>query len=392
MIEVGIDKISFYTSHYYLDLKTLATARGIDEQRFYQELGQHKMAVPPPGEDVVTLAANAASNLLASRRDNSDIAMLLFATESGVDQSKAAGMYVHQLLGLPSNCRVLEIKQACYAGTGALQLALPFLQQYPNKKVLCLAVDIAKYPLESVAESSQGAGAIAMLLSAKPKLLTIEPESGICSREAADFWRPNYCDVAMVDGKLSCSMYLQLLDECWRAYNKSSGRSFKDHDFFCYHTPVPKLVESAHRRLAKINQQGAVNAESWENQVGYSLIYSREVGNVYTASLYLSILSLLENISVNLESKRLGLYSYGSGSEGEYFSAVIASQYQQALQRELHQRLLHERHQLTFQEYLEFYKFKLPQDGSELSLPTSYNTGKFRLARIAGHKRFYSAT
>lgn len=391
MIKVGIDSISFYTSQYYLDLKTLATARGIDEQRFYRELGQHKMAVSPPGEDVVTLAANAASNLLASRQDNSDIAMLLFATETGIDQSKAAGMYVHQLLNLPSNCRVLELKQACYAGTGAVQLALPFLRQYPHKKVLCIAVDIAKYPLESAAESSQGAGAIAMLLSAEPRMLNIEPESGICAREAADFWRPNYCDVAMVDGKLSCSMYLQLLDECWHAYTKISGRSFKDHDFFCYHTPVPKLVESAHRRLAKINRQSGIDENSFANQVGASLIYSHEVGNVYTASLYMGILSLLENSGTDIQGKRLGLYSYGSGSEGEYFSAVVSSQYQKMLQRELHTSILSKRQELTFQEYLNFYEFKLPKDGSALSVPASYNTGKFKLTRIAEHKRFYTA-
>jgi hydroxymethylglutaryl-CoA synthase len=105
----------------------------------------------------------------------------------------------------------------------------------------------------------------------------------------------------------------------------------------------------------------------------------------------MGILSLLENSVTSIEEKRLGLYSYGSGSEGEYFSAVVSSQYQKMLQRGLHKSILTKRQELTFQEYLSFYEFKLPQDGSALSVPASYNTGKFKLTRIAEHKRFYTA-
>ena len=60
MPEVGIDAIGFYSSQYYLDLKTLAQKRGVDADKYYVGLGQHKMAVCPPGEDIVTMAANAA--------------------------------------------------------------------------------------------------------------------------------------------------------------------------------------------------------------------------------------------------------------------------------------------------------------------------------------------
>ena len=64
-------------------------------------------------EDVVTMAASAAKRIIEDTKpDNID--MLLFATESSIDQSKAAGIYVHRLLGLSSRCRVVELKQACY--------------------------------------------------------------------------------------------------------------------------------------------------------------------------------------------------------------------------------------------------------------------------------------
>src|SRR5258708_3764938 len=138
MPEVGIDAIGFYSSQYYLDLKTLAKQRGVDADKYYIGLGQHKMAVAPPDEDIVTMAANAASRVLAHTRIE-DIDHLLFATESGLDFSKASGIYVHHLLGLAPRCRVIELKQACYSATAAIQLALPMLRENPEKKILVIA-------------------------------------------------------------------------------------------------------------------------------------------------------------------------------------------------------------------------------------------------------------
>jgi len=387
MYSVGIDSIGFYSSQYYLDLKILAEARGIDVNKFYVGLGQNKMAVLPPDEDIVTMGANAA--LIALKDiDIDDIEMVLFATESGIDFSKAAGIYVHQLLNLPNRCRVLELKQACYSATAGLQLGLAMLWQNPKKKILLIASDLARYDLNTAAESSQGAGAIAMVLAVSPRILTINPGSGFYTKDQMDFWRPNYCSAALVDGKFSCDLYLRVLEETWKQYTKITGYNFADHLHFCYHVPVPRLVEKAHRRLAKLNCYQDLSDETMNFQIGNSLIYSKEVGNCYTAALYIAILSLLENTSNNLQDKLLGLYSYGSGCSGEYFSAQVVSGYEKMLNLELNKKMLNNRKPISYAEYFEFYNFKLPIDGSSVSLSIN-NTGKFRLAKIEQHKRFY---
>lgn len=388
-VPVGIDAMSFYTSQYYLDLRNLALARNIDPDKFCNDLGQNRMSVVPPGEDVVTLAANAALALQDKVGDFSDVETLLFATESGVDCSKAAGVFVHQLLHLPARCRVVELKQACYGATAGLQLVLPMLRQNPHKKILLIASDIARYAMHSAAESSQGSGAVAMLLAADPRLLAIEPESGFYTKDCMDFWRPHYCEAALVDGRFSCELYLRLLEETWQQYTKLSGRNFKAHDYFCYHTPVPKLVESAHKRLVKINSGAKLNAQQLHDQLDAALCYSRETGNSYTASLYIGITSLLENTPCDLTDKRLGLYSYGSGCSGEFFSAKVMKNYQQMLFADRHRGILKNRKELTYQEYEEFYNFRLPQDGGSFMLPM-FDTGKFKLCALESHKRIYA--
>lgn len=191
-INIGIDNIGIYVPKFYLDHSDLAQARGVDPDKYSQGLGQKSMSVPAPDEDIVTMAANAAADF--SEEELSDVSWVLFATESGIDQSKAAGLYVHSLLNLPDSARVIELKQACYSATAAIQMAkaLLVLEQDKNKKILILASDIARYGLNTTGESSQGAGAIALLISHNPKIIEITNTSGVYTQDVMDFWRPNY--------------------------------------------------------------------------------------------------------------------------------------------------------------------------------------------------------
>jgi hydroxymethylglutaryl-CoA synthase len=387
VLKVGIDTIAFYTSNYYLDLASLAKERGIEPDKYYVGLGQRKMAVPPPDEDVVTMAANAGLRAIRDV-DVSAIEMLLFATESGVDQSKAAGIYVHDLLDLPERCRVVELKQACYSATVALQLAIPFLRQYPDKKVLLIASDIARYGLGTPGESSQGCGAVAMVMSANPRILALDPEYGVVTENVMDFWRPNYSDAAFVDGKYSSKLYLNMLEKSWRQYSELSKREFTDHHYFCYHAPVPRLVEKAHQHLAKLSGQEKLSDADVQLQLSDALAYGRRMGNSYTASLYISFASVLDHAKEDLTEKRFGFYSYGSGCVAEYFSGVIQPEYKTALDTAHHQEMLSNRNILSYSNYAEFYTFSHPQDGGECMLP-NHETGQFRLAGIRDHKRIY---
>lgn len=387
MIKVGIDAIAFYTPRYALDLATLASARNIDSEKYYVGLGQHMMSVPPPGEDIVTMAANAARQALCDI-DVNDIEMVLFATESSIDQSKAAGIYVHDLLDLPERCRVVELKQACYSGTAAIQLALPFLRENPDKKILLIASDIARYGLNTPGESSQGAGAIAMVLSANPRILAFEQEYGVITESVMDFWRPNYLHDALVDGKYSSKLYLVMLEKSWDQYIALSGRGYLDHDYYCYHTPVPRLVEKAHKHLLKLSHYEHLPEAETAKQIEDGLQYGRITGNSYTASLYVGLASLLDTAQENLSNKRIGFYSYGSGCVAEFFSGVVQPDYSFALHTEYHNNLFTSRVLLTYDEYVKFFEFPYVEDGSEQDIP-KYETGAFRLTKLQQHKRIY---
>jgi hydroxymethylglutaryl-CoA synthase len=381
-LNIGIDQISFYTAQYFLDLKTLAEARGVEPDKFYLGIGQEKMGIPPPDEDVVTMAASAAFPL-KEQGALKGVEALLFATESGIDQSKAAGLFVHGLLGLPERCRVVELKQACYSATAALQMARGLVALNPETKVLVIASDIARYVLGSPGESTQGCGAVAFTVAANPSLLAIDPEAGFYADDVMDFWRPNYLSEALVDGKYSTQVYIKALKASWAQYADLSGRSLDEFARFCYHIPFTRMAEKAHQKLAR-----GISDEELRKVIGESLVYSREAGNCYAASLYLGLASLLDNAQEDLSEKRIGLYSYGSGCVGEFFSGIVQPGYRDALFADAHRTMLANRTELTFQQYEDIYNYGIPTDGGVHTF-AQYRTGPFRFAGIRGHKRIY---
>lgn len=384
MTQVGIDKISFYVPEHYVALSTLAEAQGIDPDKFSRGIGQNKIAMPTHDEDVVTLAAEAAAKVIADE-DVDAIDTILFATETGIDQSKAAGVYVHELLKLPRRCRVVELKHACYSGTAALQLACGHVTRKPDRKVLVIASDISRYDLDSPAEATQGCGAVAMLVSADPKLLAIEPASGCHSEDIMDFWRPNYRKTPLVDGKFSTIKYLGALSGAWEDYQDNGGRGFNELAQFCYHLPFTRMGAKAHRQLSSINK-----AQNDPSVIEPGMIYNREVGNCYAASLYVSLISMLENADHDLTGLPVGLFSYGSGAVAEFFAATVQNRYRERLMKVHHQGLLENRTALTFDQYRDMWNVPDPQDGVACIMPNAAR-GRYRLTRIDEHKRHYEA-
>ena len=346
------------------------------------------MGIPSPEEDVVTLGASAAYPLM-KEGELDDVELLLFATESGIDQSKAAGVYVHGLLDMHSRCRTVELKQACYSGTAGIQLAIGFVARNPTKKALVIASDIARYELGSPGEATQGCGAVAILISANPRIMSIDPEAGYYTGDVMDFWRPNYRSEALVDGKYSTLVYIHTLVESWKQYAEQTGRSLSDFDRFCYHIPFTKMAEKAHQKLCrKLKVQ--IDKEQVHTLLEESLRYSRVTGNCYAGSMYVGLLSLLETAEDDLTGKRIGLYSYGSGCVGEFFSGEIQPGYRDALYADQHRNLLENRTELTYQQYEDIFNYGVPTDGGEHVFP-QYKTGPFRFGGISQHKREYES-
>jgi hydroxymethylglutaryl-CoA synthase len=385
-LKIGIDKIGFYTPHLFVDMNKLANARKAEPEKFIIGIGQEKMSVPPITQDAVTMAANAALEIL-DESDKQKIDYVIFATESGIDHSKAAAIYVHHLLGINPNARSIEVKEACYGATAAIHIAKGHIALNPESKVLVLGSDISRYGLNTPGEVTQGAGAIAILMSANPRIMVIEGPSAYHTEDVMDFWRPIYSDVAFVQGKYSVELYISFFQNVWEQYKKKTGLELKDFESICFHLPYTRLGLKALKTV--IDEGTDEEQERLLANFELSRSYNKVVGNIYTGSLYLSLLSLLE---LNTEMKagaRIGLFSYGSGAVGEFFSGIVQPDYRDSLFIEKHEKLLSCRREVCISEYEEIFQETPLAVISGKKLPIEKDPAAICLAGVNDHMRKY---
>lgn len=411
-LAVGIDRISFATPHYYLNLTDLANARGIDPNKFTIGIGQSEQSVPPNHQDIVTLAAQAALPLLP-HIDSNRLKMLIVGTESGVDASKSSALYVQNLLKLTPWVRVVEVKEACYGGTAALMMACDYVRAHAEKdpQVLVIASDIARYGLATPGEVTQGAGAVAMLVSANPHVLKINDDSVVKSADIQDFWRPVYQDTALARGKFSTEQYIEFFCDVWQKYCAQNDCNFNDFAGLCFHLPYTKMGLKALKAAMDTCDNTCDNSnlsESSRNRLlsryETSTKYSRRVGNIYTGSLYLGLLSLLELDGLELDEftcenselpplksgDKIGLFSYGSGAVGEFFSATLVPGFKDALFAREHADMLDSRVRLSVADYEAMFSSVAPYAPEDFVSDTSHREcANFFLDGISSQERHY---
>lgn len=378
----GIDKLNFFVPPYYLEMTELANARNVDPAKYTIGIGQDQMAISPITQDIITLAANAAQPILTDE-DRQTIDLVILGTESSVDESKAAAVVLHRLLGIQPFARGIELKEACYSATAGLQFAKEYVLAHPERKALVIASDIARYGLHSGGEPTQGAGAVAMLVTSQPRILALSDESVPYTQDIYDFWRPTGEPYPVVNGPLSNQTYIQAFETVWQEYQQRYQKTLADFAALAFHIPYTKMGKKA--LLAGLAQESEAEQNRILAQYEESIRYSRRVGNLYTGSLYLGLISLLENSQTLKAGDQLGLFSYGSGAVAEFFTGRLVSGYQEHLLTDAHNALLANRQALSVAAYEEVFQTPLTNE----NLTASTDTTAFRLTAVNDHIRYY---
>lgn len=412
MRQVGIETMGFYGGSAYIDVEELARHRNLDKARFENLLMKEK-AVALPCEDPVSFAINAAKPVIdsLSAEEKDRIELLITCTESGIDFGKSISTYVHSYLELNRNCRLFEIKQACYSGVAGLQMAINFVlsQVSPGAKALVVTTDIARYVVQegtsvedadwSFAEPSSGAGAVAMLVGESPSVFIPDVgANGYYGYEVMDTCRP-VPDGEAGDSDLSLMSYLDCCAQTFVEYKKRVPNAQYDSsfDYLSFHAPFGGMVKGAHRTMMrKFAQNKSVNVEDdFEQRASQGLKHCQRVGNIMGGTAMLSLLSVIDHADV-ASPKRVGCFSYGSGCCSEFFSGIITPQGQQKINLLNISESLSQRQKLSMSEYdailKDNYKIKFGVQNLKVpSLPVQ-RTGsapRIYLKEIVDFKRVY---
>jgi hydroxymethylglutaryl-CoA synthase len=417
-MKTGIDAIAFDVAQLHLPIKTLANARNIEPEKLEKGLGLIKMTLPDVHQDTVVFGANALTKLVIDNQiDLGEIARIYVGTESAIDSSKPISSFLIALLeqkfgeGILAECDVVDFTFACIGGVDALQNCLDFVRLNPTKKAVVVTTDFAKYDLNSTGEYTQGAGALAMLVTANPKIIAFENEWATSTKGVFDFFKPYrtiskeaitgnnenkewfanleaeieiHKDQPVFDGQYSNQCYMDRTRNAYFAFKKllnTTETLYTSWESIIMHLPYSF---QGRRMLSEIYALDAVNpiilgnespadyqnklkevskSEEYRAFVNQKLqpaeIASSLIGNLYTGSIFMGFLSTLAHFTktnTTIVGKKFGFLAYGSGSKSKVFEGTIQADWQLAVAKAQLFETLEQSHEIDFTTYEKLHK------------------------------------
>ncbi|PWY67876.1 hydroxymethylglutaryl-CoA synthase-like protein [Aspergillus heteromorphus CBS 117.55] len=418
---VGIKAMEIYVPAQCLDQSLFEKHQSVSAGKYTIGLGLQYMNYCTDREDVCSLALTAVSSLLRKFNiDPTSIGRLEVGTESLIDKAKSIKSVLTTLFEPSGNTSLEGVDNihACYGGTNALFNAVNWVESrsWDGRDAIVVASDIALYK-EASSRPTGGAGCVAMLVGPNA-LLSFEP-----SLRGPDL----KVEFPILDGYGSIVCYLSAVDGCHKdllrranadrnrlGRNKSKGdlkgevrngsndeqKVLDLFDYMAFHTPNCKLVSKSYGRL-KYND--CLNDGDWEGipdelqKLGYQeslkdkalekalvavtknqfkervepcIVAPSLCGNMYTASLYCSLISLVSNIDLeDAEGKTIGMFSYGSGAASTLFGLKVTGDLTDMVQKIDLMNRLKQRHISTPEEYEEACALRMNAYGSKSYKP-----------------------
>lgn len=363
---VGILAMDIYFPPTCIRQEVLEEYDGASKGKYTIGLGQDCMGFCTEVEDVISMSLTAVTSLLEKYNiDPKQIGRLEVGSETVLDKSKSIKTFLMQIFEEYGNTDVegVDSTNACYGGTAALLNCVNWVESnsWDGRYGLVVCTDSAVYA-EGPARPTGGAAALAMLIGPDAPIAFESRLRASHMAHVYDFYKPNLAsEYPVVDGKLSQTCYLMALDSCYKnlchKYEKFEGKQFSisDAGYFVFHSPYNKLVQKSFARLcfndflrnaSSINEAAkeklkpfsslsgdesyqsrdlekasqVVSKPLYDEKVQPTTLIPKQVGNMYTASLYAAFASLIHNQHSTLDGERVILFSYGSGMTATMFS------------------------------------------------------------------------
>ncbi|KAL1953175.1 hypothetical protein VTO42DRAFT_3435 [Malbranchea cinnamomea] len=374
---IGIKALEIYFPNQCVDQAELEKFDGVSQGKYTIGLGQTKMSFCDDREDIYSMALTTLSSLLRKYSiDPKSIGRLEVGTETILDKSKSVKSVLMQLFAESGNTNVegVDTVNACYGGTNAVFNAVNWVESsaWDGRDAIVVMGDIALYK-KGNARPTGGAGCVAMLIGPDAPIVFEPGLRGTHITHAYDFYKPDLTsEYPYVDGHYSVKCYTQAVDACYKAYNARektlkgvvNGDALSEEqtpldrfDHFVFHAPTCKLVAKSYGRLlyndylanpthpafaevapelrnldydASLSDKNvektfmALTKKRFAERVQPSIQVPTLCGNMYCASVYGALISLISNASFDpAHPKRIGVFSYGSGLASSMFSLRV---------------------------------------------------------------------
>ena len=230
------------------------------------------------------------------------------------------------------------------------------------------------------------------------KEISQKDAENLLEKTTSKFWSDKndilevYKEEPVFEGQFSNESYKERVYEAMENFNSQNNRNIlNEWEKMVFHLPyafhgrrmiVDKWVNWMETNgkseiiFSEVGKPSSNLDKEWIKKVSKSDIYkkfvdekiapgekaSSEIGNMYTASIFMSLISsLVEALSVNKDiiNKKIGFISYGSGSKAKVFEGTIQDNWKSKIEKINLFEILDSRKKITISEYENLHRRKV---------------------------------
>ena len=171
------------------------------------------------------------------------------------------------------------------------------------------------------------------------------------------------------NNEVSLYAYLDALEGAYAHYLSRAGAIDFDAHFKknIYHVPFGGITFQAHRTLLRQwrRMKKSEAFAHFERKSMPGLRYNSQMGGTYSGSTFLALMGMIDSCDDLVAGDRVSIFSYGSGSCGEFYSGLLGPGARPVVAAAGMQALCDQRYRLSVEEYeqVETRRFELIDSG-----------------------------
>jgi len=308
-MDVGIVSYGAYVPRYRITPAEIGRIWGIDGEAMGKGLLIHMKSVPSPDEDVITMATEAARNMMSRCDvDPKDIGAVYVGSESHPYAVKPSGTVVAEAIGATPDMTAADLEFACKAGTAGIQICMGLVGSKMIRYGVAIGADTSQGAPGDALEYSASAGCAAYLIGSENIIAKINKTLSYTT-DTPDFWRREGASYPSHGGRFTGEpAYFKHIGSAAKMMMNEMSTGPKDYDHAIFHQPNGKFPT----RIAK---ELGFNDE----QIKHGLL-TPYIGNTYSGAVPLGLASVLDNAKAG---ERIFVVAYGSGAGSDAFDITV---------------------------------------------------------------------
>ncbi|MDR3206307.1 MAG: hydroxymethylglutaryl-CoA synthase [Candidatus Methanoplasma sp.] len=309
-MDVGIVSYGAYIPRFRIKPEEIGRIWGVDGKSMGKGLMINQKSVPGCDEDVVTIATEAARNMMARVPDvdPKDIGAVYVGSESHPYAVKPTASIVAEAIEATPDMTAVDMEFACKAGTAGMQACMGLVGAGMAKYGVAIGADTSQGAPGDALEYSASAGGAAYLIGSKNVIAKINKTLSFTT-DTPDFWRREGQPYPLHGGRFTGEpAYFKHITSAAKKLLAEVGSKPQDYKYAVFHQPNGKFPT----RVA-----GMLGFTPEQIETG---LLTPNIGNTYSGSVPLGLAAVLDKAQAG---DRIFVTSYGSGAGSDAFDITV---------------------------------------------------------------------